>query len=174
MIDLLFTRKMAADLKLEPNKRLNPSDPDPKYSWLGHLLTVNRHKFYIFINNASLYSVLLEKKRVKNPLQDFKARVGLWMKKLNVNPEKAEEYLKHFEHINIYRASDKRILGHLNNIRLYAEDDINNAFFLKELPPDVALENCEIKINDVPHERLKTKFPDPEFERMINGDGYVV
>lgn len=141
--------------------------PDPKYSWLGHLIVVNRKKYYIFINRKSLFSVLVDKKTSDIVFDSFKQRTAFWMKKYHLNSEKAADYLNQFKQINVFKASDKKFLGHLNDIRRFAEDEIYEAVDVKKLPFDFAIEHAEMKTNQAIYKALDWKPCDYAFEMMI-------
>jgi hypothetical protein len=78
MLNLLLTKKFANEVRFEMTGEL-PDGHDPKLTWLGHVFFLNRHKYYLFINEESLFSVVLPKKDIRTVWEDFRERVGFWM-----------------------------------------------------------------------------------------------
>lgn len=165
MLTLYLTKKAAQDLKFDLDSKAKPTKPDPQYSWLAHMVIVNRRKYYLFINQQSLYSVFVDKKTAGNVFEAFKARVAFWLNKYY--PDKAEGYLKHFDQMNVFKASDKKLLGHLNEIRRLADNWIYDAVDNKKLPFEFAIEHAEMKTNQAIYKVLDWKPCDYAFEMMI-------
>jgi hypothetical protein len=164
MLNLYLTQKAAADLKVKIDRSILPATPHPACSWLVHIFLVDRAKYYIFINQASLFSVVLEKKAVKNIWQDFRSKVAHWMCELHVQPDKASAYLQNFEQITIFKAANKKLLGHLNDIRYQAQYLIYEIVHQQKMKIDFA----EIRINEIPHVTMAETHADRAFIKLIN------
>ena len=164
MINLFLTKKFSSELKITSGNAI-PTECNSKYNWLGQVFLLNRHKYYLFINEESLFSVVLDKKTTANPFEDLKTRVGYWAKKLYIQENDISEYLSHFDHINVLSARDKRFLGTLKGIVYFAKKGISDIADQTEMIMDLV----EIKINDVPHSKLK-HCPTCSFQEML-GNG---
>ncbi len=161
MLNVFLTKKLSTDLKL-PVSNAVPIKSNPKYCWLGHILCLNHCKYIIFLNQQSLFSIIMDNKTSINIWGDFKARVQLWTGNYHIRKEIADEYLSHFSKINILKSQDKKLMGTMNDVVYHMKHEIGKHICSK-------MDIAEIKINGIPRKKGKDYvLPHDEFQAMFS------
>jgi hypothetical protein len=169
MLNVSLTKKLADLLKYK-SLPPEPSEMNPKYQWLGHVFIQNRKKYIIFINKQSCFCIVVPKHETSNVLETFKARLQHWLRVYRIPDEIAEEYLSHFENMNLTRAQDKKLLGVMNDSVYHGKwwvADLVDARGLK-------IDFVEIKLNKNPQLTMKCYFACEVFPAMFKPTPTVV
>jgi hypothetical protein len=169
MLNVSLTRKLADLLKY---KSLPPEPPDmnPKYQWLGHVFVQNRKKYIIFINKQSCFCIVIPKHESSNVLETFKSRLQHWLREYSIPNEIAEEYLSHFDSINLTKAQDRKLIGIINDSVYHGKwwvADLVDARGLK-------IDFVEIKLNETPQLSMECYFACEAFSAMFKPSHTVV
>ncbi|MFH0920806.1 MAG: hypothetical protein V1913_10635 [Fibrobacterota bacterium] len=125
MLNVFLTKALATELGITSGNA-HPTSNNPKLSWLGHLIELNGKKFAIFINETSLFSIVLEITKDGDLWKTFRDRLGQFFRELQMEDSDIDEYLAHFEQITIFQLQDKKLLGKVNSIVSRAKKPVSD------------------------------------------------
>src|SRR3989339_198608 len=125
MLNVFLTKILAAELNISTGN-IHPASNNPKLSWLGHLIDLDGKKLAIFINETSLFSIVLEIPGNCDIWKTFRDRLCLFFRELKMDGSSIDGYLAHFDQITIFQLQDKKLLGKVNSIVSRAKKPISD------------------------------------------------
>ncbi|MBS4537874.1 plasmid pRiA4b ORF-3 family protein [Clostridium sp. D2Q-11] len=131
------TKKLLDELKVKP--KLN-NENDPIFSWHGNILTLNRRKTVVLVNDKSRYVIVLHGLKAK----DFKNFDDIFLQAIRdafkneyIKDDVIEEYIERSKGISYSKTSGRTFVGRLNEVcynAKYFEDLLdNNSIYQKDL-----------------------------------------
>ena len=114
-MNILLTKPLAAYLKENPETDV-PIGENPNFNWLGHLIEQDGQKYAIFINQPSLFTIIVKAEPETQIVADLKDQLSEHLKSLQMDSKAVKAYLKDFSEVNFYRLKDKKLLGKMNAI----------------------------------------------------------
>jgi len=120
------------------------------FGWTGKILTIDRKKAVIFVNNQTRYCVLLypvRKKEFEHLDEYLREAVRRAFFNDGIKPEVTEAYLKGFEGCGFMKTSDRSAMGTLNMLCDYLE----RWFAIDEIPEPGVIQTAAAKhLSDCP------------------------
>lgn len=111
---LQCTKKLLDELKIKPETE--PSE-DPLFSWHANLITINRKKTVVIVNDQSLYPIVLHGLKAK----DFKKLDELIIEAIRetfqregIKDEVIQQYIAHAESITYTKTKDRTSVARMN------------------------------------------------------------
>jgi len=119
------TKKLCDELRIKP---LAASSGEPLFSWHANLITINRRKTVVLVNDSNRYVIVLHGMKAK----DFKNLNYLIIKGMRetllaecIKPEIVEQYLNHAPEFVYAKTKDRLMVARMNKacetVNLYAD-----------------------------------------------------
>ena len=108
------TKKLQDELKIKLEKL---EKQDLLFSWHANLITINRRKTIVLVNDATRYSIILYGLKAKD-FKSFADNVSEYIKQAMlcdlINPEIVDKYVSDCGECNLSKTSDRALISRLN------------------------------------------------------------
>ena len=111
------TKKLLDELKIKPEA--SDGSESPLFSWHANVITLDRRKTVVLMNDSNRYTIVLYGLKAKN-FRDFDTVIRKAIHEMlqfeYVRPEIVERYMEHAAKIAYAPTKDRRVLGCMNNV----------------------------------------------------------
>ncbi|OGJ89385.1 MAG: hypothetical protein A2487_15475 [Candidatus Raymondbacteria bacterium RifOxyC12_full_50_8] len=149
MINVFLTKALASRLNLSTGNA-RPLENNPMYSWMGHIIPLEGQEYALFINQASLFTVIVKLEPSIDVWQAFKSQIASNLHHLHLEAPIIERYLDSFDEITILKLKDKKLLARVNVVTAKAKGSI-----LKILKTTLPMSFAETQVNSAKYNRSK-------------------
>lgn len=123
MMTIQCTKKLLDSMKIKPEPK--PEDEqDALYAWHANLLTLQRRKFILLMNNKTRYNFLvgpITKKEMARFEEIMRQELATNLAADGANEELIKAYLSRMDGMDYTKTSERSILGQLNESAFYIE-----------------------------------------------------
>jgi hypothetical protein len=158
------TTKLLDELGAKPTKV--PDQPTSLNDWHANLLWLNRHKYVLFTNDRTLYSLLMRWRKIQR-LADFLAgfRLSLFNSLMSegLDQSQVEHMLSEHTQVTIMKTNNRSVLGSMNDLAF----QIKSMISMNEGLAHADLSEVSRQVNRIPMSAIKYKVGIDEMKRML-------